>query len=73
MAGGKHRHHPNAQVESHGFGRRLRRGVALTPDERELAARLRTRCRMPWDSVARAVGRTVAELRAELDPTYAKG
>lgn len=70
MSGGRFRHHQNVQVESHGFGRRLRRPATLTHDERELALRLRGSCRMPWPSVARAVGRTEAEIRSELDPTW---
>lgn len=65
--------HIRRRLGCEGYGRRQRRGVELTPDERTLALRLRSSCRMPWDAVARAVGRTVAELRAELDPTFSKG
>lgn len=65
--------HTRQRLGCEGYGRRQRRGVELTPDERALALRLRGSCRMPWDAVSRAVGRTVAELRVELDPTYQKG
>ena len=65
--------HTLNRLGQNGHGRRLHRALALTPDEIELATRLRRSCRRPWDAVARAVGRTVTELRSELDPTFAKG
>jgi hypothetical protein len=71
MSGERHKTGSRAYFQR--FGQRARRGTALTADERELAKRLRATCRMPWDSVARSVGRTVAELRAELDPTFTTG
>lgn len=62
-----------AKSRSQGFGRVLRKAVGLTEDERALALRLRRTGRTPWSAVARAVGRSVAELRSELDPTYRPG
>lgn len=66
--------HTLSMLGQQGHGRRLHRGALLTPDERQLAIRLRGGGRpMPWDAVSRAVGRTVTELRSELDPTFQKG
>lgn len=41
----------------------------LTDQEVMLARRLRG-ARMAWDGVARALGRSIPDLRAALDPTY---
>lgn len=42
---------------------------ALTREELVKARQLRA-IRMSWDGVARAVGRSIPDLRAALDPTY---
>lgn len=65
--------HVVQRLGQEGYGRQRHRDAALSADERDLAVRLRARCRMPWPAVSKAVGRTVHELRCELDPDYAKG
>lgn len=63
MSGGGNRHHPTTGS--------IRKGE-LTPQERELALKLR-RIRMAWPDVGRAVGRSETDLRSKLDPTWRLG
>ncbi len=69
MSGGKNRHGVRDGAGLASYGRRLHKTAALQPDERDLALRLRAQ-RMNWDGVARATGRSVPDLRAELDPSW---
>lgn len=63
MSGGKHR--SACKVLFH------QRKGGLTADELAKARELRA-IRMPWVGVSRAVGRSIPDLRAALDPTFAR-